>query len=109
MSNYQEQLEQYDRIVARIDGLQRKGKTMPYTSSNGYMFSQLNKAGEIGFRLSKEDSNEFLSTYDSGPFKSYGATMREYVIVPDEVLKNEELAAKWLNKGWEYVNGLPPK
>ena len=57
--SYQEQLKIYDQIVAE-SGLERKGKTMPYTSANGYMFSQLNKNGEIGIRLSKEDGNAFF-------------------------------------------------
>lgn len=48
----------YESAIARA-GLERKGKTMPYTSSNGYMFSQLNKDLEIGIRLSKADTEEF--------------------------------------------------
>lgn len=43
----------YDQIVERCPRFERKGKTMPYTSANGHMFSLLNKAGELGFRYAK--------------------------------------------------------
>lgn len=48
----------YERLVATIPGLVRKGATMPYTSVNGNMTSYVDKAGrlegegeEIGRRL----------------------------------------------------------
>ena len=86
--NYIDQLKIYDQIVAE-SGLEKKGKTMPYTSANGYMFSLLNKEGEIGIRLSKKDGKQFLEKYpDSGPFKSYDAIMREYVLIPNLLLLN---------------------
>lgn len=98
----------YNEIVT-LAGLERKGKTMPYTSSNGYMFSQLNKDGEIGIRLSKEDTALFDSNYGAQPFKSYGATMREYVLILEKLLTEKALLANLLKKGYDYVNGLPPK
>lgn len=107
--SYQDQLQIYDQIVAE-SGLERKGKTMPYTSSNGYMFSQLNKAGEIGIRLSKEDQKKFLEEYsESGPFKSYGATMRDYVLIPNSLLSDVKLIASYLLLAHNYVNSLKPK
>ena len=42
---WKENLEKYDRIVAKTDRFECKGKTMPYTSANGYMFSLINKDG----------------------------------------------------------------
>jgi hypothetical protein len=51
---WKKKLELYDDVVARCDRFERKGKTMPYTSANGYMFSLLNKDGEFGIRFSKE-------------------------------------------------------
>lgn len=107
--SYQDQLIIYDRIVA-LAGLERKGKTMPYTSDNGYMFSQLNKAGQIGIRLSKEDGKKFLEQYpDSAPFKSYGATMRGYVLIPDFLLSDTQIVTSYLLLGHTYVNSLNPK
>jgi hypothetical protein len=40
-----ETLEYYEKLGATIPTLKRKGKTMPYTSFNGHMFSFLPKKG----------------------------------------------------------------
>lgn len=109
MSNYKKQLEIYDSIVALVPELKRKGKTMPYTSANGYMFSLLNKDAELGFRLSKEDQKAFTEKYESGPFMSHGAKMKDYVIIPKSVCEDAELASKYLRMSHAYVLTLPPK
>jgi len=44
---------------------------MPYTSVNGHMFSQLNKAGELGIRFSKE-GEQFMEEHQTTVFKSMG-------------------------------------
>ena len=82
-------LKIYDEIIESNPNFERKGKTIPYTSANGHMFSQLNKDGELGIRLSKGDTNEFDKAYGTQPFKSYGATMREYVLIPKSVLTDK--------------------
>jgi len=51
---WKEKLALYDKLVELSPEFERKGKTVPYTSANGYMFSLLNKDGEFGIRLSKE-------------------------------------------------------
>ena len=98
----------YEGAITRA-GLERKGKTMPYTSSNGYMFPQLNKDHEIGIRLSKTDTEEFDKEFGAKPFMSYGASMREYVLIPKELLSKVEVLSVLLRKGFEHVNSLPPK
>ena len=60
---YERQLALYDKLVSMTDKFERKGKTMPYTSANGYMFSLLNKDAELGIRLSKEAQKKFLEDY----------------------------------------------
>lgn len=107
---WEQQLKIYDEIAAAA-GIERKGKTMAYTSSNGYMFSLLNKAGEFGIRLSKEDTRTFLESYpDCGEFRSHGARMREYVLIPESLLtSNKKLVTSYLKKGHTYVNTLKPK
>jgi len=46
---WKEKLKLYDKLVAKCDRFDRKGKTGPYTSANGHMFSFLNKDGHLGF------------------------------------------------------------
>ncbi len=106
---WEEKLAIYDRLIEMSPRFERKGKTMPYTSANGHMFSQLNKDGEIGIRLSKEAGQEFMETYEASSFKSYGAVMKGYVRVPDTLLEDLELLAVWMEKAYAYVMSLPPK
>lgn len=109
MPDHKENLAIYNELVAANPNFERKGKTMPYTSANGHMFSQLNKDGEIGIRLSKESGAAFMEQYNATRFKSYGAFMRGYVRIPDELLKDLELVGKYLEEGYQYVLSLEPK
>ena len=106
---YQEKLKIYDALVEKCPRFKRKGKTMPYTSANGYMFSLLNKAGEFGFRYSKSVQEKYLKTLNTTFYKSYGATMRGYVLIPDNMLNDLDELAKYLNESYDYVMTLEPK
>lgn len=106
---WEENLKRFDKIVAMRPELTRLGKTMPYTSANGHMFSLLNKAGELGFRLSKEDGEKFMEQYQTTRFKSHGAFMRGYVLIPESMFDDLELVASYLNKAHQYVLSLEPK
>ena len=103
------ELELYDKAVDLVDGLQRLGKTMPYTASNTHMFSILTKDGRLGIRLSKESREVFNKDKEVKIFKNYGATMREYVEIPAQMLQNSKLVADLLQQAWNYVNDLPPR
>jgi hypothetical protein len=107
--SWEEKLKLYDELVDLCPGIERKGKKMVFTSDNGYMFSLLNKDGEFGIRLSKEEQEEFKSKFESGPFKSHGATMRDYVLVPTDLQLNPKKLAPWLKKSHAFVCSLPPK
>ena len=71
---WEDNLKRYDAIVDRCPRFERKGKTVPYTSANGHMFSILNKAGELGFRYGKEAQKKYMAEWDSTIFRSYNAT-----------------------------------
>lgn len=106
---WEKSLEIYDRLVSQCPRFERKGKTMPYTSANGHMFSLLNKAGELGIRFSKEVQKEYLDSMPTTIFQSYGATMRGYILIPDDVLKDEKRMIDLLNESYDYVMSLEPK
>lgn len=106
---WQQQLESYDKLVAMCPRFPRKGKTNPYTSANGYMFSALNKAGEIGIRFSKEVQKKYMEEFETTLFKSYGAVMHGYILIPDKMLNDLETMAGLLNESYDYVMSLPPK
>lgn len=110
MTHYEKQRDIYDQLVALCPRFERKGKTMPYTSANGYMFSLLNKDAELGIRLPKAEGEKFREEHQSpGPYKSHGAVMKDYVRIPNEMLKDLDLLATYLNKSYDYVMTLPPK
>ena len=106
---YEEKLKVYDALVAKCDRFERKGKTMPYTSANGYMFSLFNKASEIGFRFSKEVQKKYIEEFDSSLYKSYNAVMNGYVLIPERMWDDLDKLAEYLNESYDYVMTLEPK
>jgi len=106
---WEKQLEIYDQIIAKCPRIERKGKTMPYTSANGYMFSALNKDGQIGIRFSKEVQEKYKKELKLFNFKSYGAVMKGYVLISKKLLKDLDTVAKLLDESYDYVMSLEPK
>lgn len=107
--DWNKKLEQFDAIIKMVEGIERKGKTMPYTSVNGHMYSQLNKSGEIGIRLSKQEQKLFKEKYEATHFESYGAVMKDYVKIPEELHSDYELMASLFVQSYQYTLSLPPK
>lgn len=99
----------YDQAVDQCEAFQRKGKTMPYTSANGHMFSQVNKDGQLGIRFSKSVKETYLDDLNTSVFKSYGAVMKGYIIIPESIIKDELKLIEMLIEGYEYVMTLDPK
>ncbi|NAS13580.1 hypothetical protein [Poritiphilus flavus] len=106
---WEENLKRYDDLVDQCPRFERKGKSMPYTSANGYMFSLLNKNGELGIRFSKEVQKKYMEAWDSTLFKSYGSIMHGYVLIPESMFDEPEKIINLLNEGYDYVMGLEPK
>ena len=106
---WEEKLKIYDELVAKCPRFERKGKTMPYTSANGHMFSLLNKAGEIGIRFSKKVQEKYIAEFDSTIFKSYNSIMHGYVLIPENMLEDLDNVARYLDKSYDYVMSLEPK
>lgn len=109
MVMWEEKLKVYDALVAKCNRFERKGKTMPYTSANGYMFSLFNKAGEIGIRFSEAVKKKYIEEFNSSIYKSYNAVMKGYVLIPEEMLNDLDNVAKYLDESYDYVMSLEPK
>ena len=106
---WEEKLVIYDKFIATNNNFERKGKTMPYTSVNGYMFSMLNKDAEIGLRLPKESAEKFMEKYKTTRYKSHGAWIKDYVLIPEKLHKKITSLAPYLQESYEYTMSLPPK
>ena len=99
----------YDKLVATNPAIERKGYTVPYTSHNGHMFSYLEKDGSLGLRLPEDAISEFLKKYKTTRFVSYGIVKKEFVLVPDTLLKNTKELKPYFDLSFAYVKSLKPK
>lgn len=106
---WEEKLKLYDELVAKCSRFKRKGKTMPYTSANGYMFSLLNNDSELGIRFSKETQENYIEQFNSSIYMSHGAVMKGYVLIPDNMLSDIDALAVYLDESYDYVMSLKAK
>ncbi len=104
-----ELLDSYDRLIATNPAVERKGATMPYTSLNGHMFSFIAKDGTFGLRLPDEARVKFLKKYKTKLVEAYGIVLKEYVLVPDKLLKNTKELKRYFDLSFESIKSLKPK
>jgi TfoX/Sxy family transcriptional regulator of competence genes len=99
----------YEKLVASIPGVERKGAAMPYTSLNGHMFSFLTESGTMALRLPERERDAFLRKYKAKLCERHGTVMKEYVEVPDSLLKKTAELKKHFTASIAYVRSLKPK
>jgi hypothetical protein len=99
----------YERLIATLPEVDRKGAALPYTSVNGNMFTLLGGEGVMGMRLAAGDREAFMREHGAKLYEAYGAVMKEYVAVPGAMLADTAALAPWLVKSWSYAQGLKPK
>jgi hypothetical protein len=104
-----DKLELYEKLIATNPNIERKGATHPYTSLNGNMFSYLHPSGLLALRLPKDEREKFLRTYKTTLFEAYGVVQKEYVTVPDALLKNTKELRQYFELSYQYVQSLKPK
>jgi len=103
-----DQLELYEKLIATDPRIERKGAVHPYTSVNGHMFTYLDQTGTMGLRLPQDEVETFLKKYKTTLFESYGAVKKDYVTVPDLLLKKTRELKKYLEISYEYAKTLKP-
>jgi len=99
----------YEKVVAAMAGVERKGDTMPYTSLNGHMFSVLHKDGSVALRLPATERETFLKKYRTTLSSQYGVVQPEYVVVPDSLLAKTKELQRFFEISRAYVGSLKPK
>jgi hypothetical protein len=104
-----DKLALYEKLVATVAGVERKGASVPYTSANGNMFSYLAADGTLALRLPKDARENFLTKYQTTLMEAYGIVQKEYVTVPAELLKNTEELKAYFEMSYEYIMSLKPK
>ena len=102
-------LELYEKLIASVPAIQRKGDVHPYTSANGHMFTYLDQSGTLALRLPPDELEAFLEKYDTKLFETYGVIKKDWATVPDALLKNTKTLSKYLRISYAYVQTLKPK
>ena len=98
----------YDKLIAALPEIERKGAANPYTSLNGNMFTLLHE-GNLAIRLPQHEREKFLKKYKTSLYVAYGAVMREYVAVPDSLLAKTSELKKYVEMSYEYTKTLKSK
>lgn len=99
----------YEKVIAGMTGVERKGDTMPYTSLNGHMFSVLRKDNLVALRLPADEREPFLKKYKSTLSSQYGIVQPEYVVVPDALLSKTAELRRHFEVSLAYVKAMKPK
>lgn len=102
-------LARFEAVVAAHDGVERKGAKMPYTSANGKMFSFLDEDGVMALRLPPSLRDEFLARYKTSLVEQHGRTMKDFVAVPERLLRKPVELATWFKASADSVAGAKPK
>lgn len=109
MVDRDEVIELYEAIIAKFDGVERKGAANPYTSRNGNMFSFVGKEGRVALRLGAQAREQFIKKHQTTLAVAYDTVMKEYVEVPDCVLRNTRQMKKYFGDSVAYANSLKAK
>jgi len=96
--------------VSGLPGVElRKMFGYPCAFLNGQMLAGV-FADRVMIRLSDADRARILLMPGARPFEPVpGRVMREYVELPDAVMKSSAQFKEWLGCGLKYVETLPPK
>lgn len=104
-----EQLNRFNQLAATLEDVVIKGKSMPYTSLNGHMFSFLKKDGTMALRLPTEERNEFITAFGTELCVQHGRVMKEYVNVPKSLQEDIPKLKEHFVISIEYIKSLKPK
>jgi hypothetical protein len=73
------------------------------------MSSFLDKTGTMALRLSDDDRRMFREQYETTIAKQHGRQMREFVVVPDELLEDTQELHSWFDLSHCWIGILKPK
>ena len=99
----------YDRLLNSSRRHERRGKTLPYTSANGHMYSFLTADGRVCLRLSATDRLVFRERHGGDDVVQHGRVMKEYVEIPADLLTDPDVMLPLFDAALDYVMSLRPK
>ena len=104
-----DKLALYEKLIATRPDIEQKGANVPYTSANGYMCTYLSEEGALRIRLPKAAIEEFMNKYNAAHPLAYGIVQKDFVEVPDDLLKKTKELKKYLDLSYEHAMSLKPK
>lgn len=104
-----EQVLLYEKLLALFPEVERKGAGFPYTAVNGNMFSLLNEKGSLVLRLPEGEREAFLKKYKTKLNEAYGIVQKEYVVVPDALLRKTAELREHFQVSLAYAASLRSK
>jgi len=104
-----DRLSLFEKLLATNPNVERKGDTIPYSSLNGHMDCDLSTDGFVALRLPAGIREEFLEKYKTTLVTAYGIIQKEYVTVPDPLLKKTNELKHYFDISYDYISKLKPK
>ncbi len=103
-------VDAFGRELSTMEGAQRRQMFgYPAAFVNGNLFTSLHQAAWV-VRLPEDARTELLAQPEARIFEPMaGRPMKEYVVVPAELIEQPELLRPWLQRSFAYVQSLPPK
>jgi TfoX/Sxy family transcriptional regulator of competence genes len=99
----------FDALLPMTMGERRQMFGYPAGFLNGNMFCGV-FGKDIVVRLDETDRTALLKREGASTFDPMGGRpMKEYVIVPSDMLDDEAAVIRWLKKAEAYAESLPPK
>jgi hypothetical protein len=104
-----DKVELFDKLIATIPEIERKGDTNPYTSYNGNMFTHLTPEGIFSIRLPEKELAPFMKKYKTKLLEIYGIVKKDFVVVPDGLFKKTAELKPYLKMSFDHVKTLKAK
>jgi TfoX/Sxy family transcriptional regulator of competence genes len=91
----------------RVERRKMFGYPCAFASDN--MFIGLHQESLL-LRLPEGDRERFLEQYQTEIFQPFpGRVMREYVVVPHDLVRDPAALAPWVHRSLDYASAIPPK
>jgi TfoX/Sxy family transcriptional regulator of competence genes len=105
----EELVAKFDEVMPGPPATKRKMFGFPAGFVNGNMFMGLFEDSMI-LRLPAESREELMQLYGGKAFAPMaGRVMKEYVALPESILRDRQRLSSWVAKALVYGASLPPK
>ena len=98
-----------ERLAEAEPDLTVKGKKTPYLAVNGNMFAFVDPEAALCLRFAEADRAALAAQFGVGPVMQYGAVMRGYVALPQDVVADAARLADLFAQSLDHARALKPK